>query len=779
MSVEVWGNFTDYSNYRVILGKTLSNAIPAPYDFYAYSSTGLPRLERGNGAFYSSSQGSAAPMTGKWQHIAFAMAGTTVTHYLNGSGNGGGPLINTIADSGTSLNIGARANGNMPMKGSLDEVRISNVSRPLQWVQTEYNNQGSTFLKVNTQESAPMLTNATGDYALNITAPMTQGTYQVLVNMSYNGEYGQAMQTLVVMQYPRINSNGTNQSAYYNATVTIVANVTDDNLASVNFTLIASNGTVMLNNAAGTHTTGDLWTSQAFTLSSAGRWNYTIVAMDNDGNNDTASGQIRFLDISGTLTPARVSVKSAVIVSGQINDSSGAAAANASVGVCLNGVQQPSSWWNFTWRYRAAITINGTQVSGTLTDFPILVRITDADLVKAQASGNDIAFSNASGAKLDHEIEYYNSTSGELVAWVRMPVLSNLSDTTIYLYYGNPAAADQQNRTGVWNANLKGVWHLANGTILSGKDATAYGNDGSINAVTAATGYIDGAGNFTGSYVSVPENDALDPSSITLSAWARITASPTNFGNIVSKGDNSGYRFRIDNARTVTFMDRGGANSLGTTKTVTVGNWTFIVVSGNSSGLRIYLDGALNASNAVAYGSPNTTSAFKIGVGLSEYFNGLIDEVRIWNSSQSPAWISTEYNNQKAGSTFLSLGTEEISTNQSGQYTLTITAPATAGNYSVVVNATYNGEYGQATQMLEVTSDSCTPTPGQPWVLDLGDNCTISLVSIDVPSWTITGTKDGTVTIQDANIAYKNKTVGSIAGRGQIVYLGNVTIRAG
>ena len=42
------------------------------------------------------------------------------------------------------------------------------------------------------------------------------------------------------------------------------------------------------------------------------------------------------------------------------------------------------------WQYRKAIIINSSQVSGDLTNFPVLVNITDSDLkYKAQTDGDD------------------------------------------------------------------------------------------------------------------------------------------------------------------------------------------------------------------------------------------------------------------------------------------------------------------------------------------------------------------------------------------------------
>jgi hypothetical protein len=89
-----------------------------------------------------------------------------------------------------------------------------------------------------------------------------------------------------------------------------------------------------------------------------------------------------------------------------------------------------------------------------LVNFPILIDITDTDLIgHTQSNGNDIVFTNKTGIKLNHEIEYYNSPTGKLVAWVNITHLSSTQDTIIYLYYDNPACSNQQNPTGTWNAN--------------------------------------------------------------------------------------------------------------------------------------------------------------------------------------------------------------------------------------------------------------------------------------------------------------------------------------
>ena len=48
-------------------------------------------------------------------------------------------------------------------------------------------------------------------------------------------------------------------------------------------------------------------------------------------------------------------------------------------------------WWNTDWPYRKEIIVNRTKVDNNLTNFPVLIDITDSDLQsKSQANGNDI-----------------------------------------------------------------------------------------------------------------------------------------------------------------------------------------------------------------------------------------------------------------------------------------------------------------------------------------------------------------------------------------------------
>ena len=120
-----------------------------------------------------------------------------------------------------------------------------------------------------------------------------------------------------------------------------------------------------------------------------------------------------------------------------------------------------------TWAERTPLTVDAGVVDTAglgedLTDFPLLVSLTDAAIAaSAQADGRDLVFTSEDGStRLDHEVESWDGATGELVAWVRVPLLSASLDTRIFLYHGNAGATDQQDPGGVFG-DFTSVHHLA------------------------------------------------------------------------------------------------------------------------------------------------------------------------------------------------------------------------------------------------------------------------------------------------------------------------------
>jgi len=350
-----------------------------------------------------------------------------------------------------------------------------------------------------------------------------------------------------------------------------------------------------------------------------------------------------------------------------------------------------SGWYDTDWSSRKQIVIKGSQiVGGPHTNFPVMVKLTnDADLAStAQADGDDILFTNNDGTvKLDHEIEYYSS--GALVAWVEVPSLTSGADVAICMYYGNSIVASQENVAGTWSNGYEAVYHLHNDFTDSAKthDGT---NEGSLNVTGIAAGGQD--------FVPADEIElgtwSVSGSAITIEAWVNLDDTNQDDPRFVSKATGGGGtndhvwmlgaggtgedKLRIR-------LKTGTSDTSGTTTLVAAGDdlipgtWNLLALWYDGSNLRIYKDGAQVATTGKT-GSLRVNS-WKIVLSSDTSWaslDGKIDEVRISTVARSSGWMTTESNNLKDFSNFMTItsgGTGGTPDWQAG------TGPHSSGSY--------------------------------------------------------------------------------------------------
>jgi len=344
-----------------------------------------------------------------------------------------------------------------------------------------------------------------------------------------------------------------------------------------------------------------------------------------------------------------------------------------------------------TWGYRKAITVDADKVSGSsaLTDFPMLFSVTDGDLAFTDFDGNvasstagDIVFTSSDGVtKLSHEIEYYASTTGEIVAWVKIPSLSNSVDTTIYIYYGNAAADDQQDAANVWDSNYMMVQHLSedpSGSAPQMLDSTANNNDGTSSGTMTTSdqvsGKIDGSLEFDGNstqddLITVPNSSVWDniTTAITISAWVN----PNSVGALGYRSDiiqrssgNNDWWFNLQNSGKLSFYADNitGGTYKQSTSVINENELSYVVVSYDDvNDIRFYINGTYINTVAASGSFITTDNLVYFGAnhnGPSTVFRGIIDELKVSNIVRSTDWIATEYNNQNSPSTFYTVSGE-------------------------------------------------------------------------------------------------------------------------
>ncbi len=331
----------------------------------------------------------------------------------------------------------------------------------------------------------------------------------------------------------------------------------------------------------------------------------------------------------------------------------------------------PVPWWNNNWNFRKNMTLNHTMVKTDLTDFPIVIDITDPDLkTKAQTDGDDIVFTDTANNTLKHEIEFFDSITGHIVAWIKIPQLSSTTDTELYMYYGNPSAANQQNRTAVWDSNYLTVQHMAEISTIR-YDSTKYGNNATTSGTITKTIKIDGADLFTSNkYARIPQG-FLPISAITVELWMKPTFYSTsiwakyiNTGPTTTRGISGGQSSKTADRWYMGLTWDSGAKSFSTGDITTGLVWNHVVITWNGTYATAYLNGA-KIKEGTASGTPDWTNK-PVYLGSNYYgaegFNGAIDEVRISNIVRQENWIGTTYNIEKNPTLFCATGTEESNT---------------------------------------------------------------------------------------------------------------------
>jgi len=402
------------------------------------------------------------------------------------------------------------------------------------------------------------------------------------------------------------------------------------------------------------------------------------------------------------------------------------------------------NWWDINWSYCKKITIDHTKVDADLVNFPVVMSYTSSDFANhAQPDGDDFVFVDATNTtKYNHEIEYYNSASGELVAWVNIPFLSSSVDTMLYVYYGNPDCINRENVEGTWNSGYIMVNHMTGATYTALDDSTANHWDVTSsggNPVYNQQGKVGKCVDFDGSgdYFKTADFRLSTDSSHTGSAWVYVD------GNSGSRR----YAFEGDSDYGISLLvwtDERFKNyahtSSGTpvcysSTTVNVGSpqWYYISTRADAVNdrLDIFVNGVSETNTSISGTINPETEGLNIGTyrdNNNHWMNGRIDEIRISNIARSNSWIKTEYNNMVSPSTFLTVG-NEISSSGGTRYGSPMDLDSAPGQW-VWTNFTWqNPEISEGTQV-----------GWKIYYVDLGGNVVdTDIMSFEIGSFTING----------------------------------------
>ena len=261
---------------------------------------------------------------------------------------------------------------------------------------------------------------------------------------------------------------------------------------------------------------------------------------------------------------------------------------------------------------------------------------------------------------------------------------------------GNVGPASAQ-ATAVISATVPGLVAAyaldeTSGTVASDKAGT---NTGTVaGASWVAGGRYGGALSFDGTndWVTVPDASALDlTTGMTLEAWVRPTAATSDWTTVVFKEQSGNYAYGLygntgTNRPSVNGVIGGVDRDIRGAATLPLNTWTHLAGTYDGANLRLYVGGALVATQAATGSIATSTGVLHIGGNLvwGEWFEGLIDEIRIYNRALTQAEIQTDMNQ--------SIGTPD---------TQAPTAPGTLGATGAIATASLS--WSAATDNVGVT----------------------------------------------------------------------------
>lgn len=332
------------------------------------------------------------------------------------------------------------------------------------------------------------------------------------------------------------------------------------------------------------------------------------------------------------------------------------------------------------------ITFPGYGSQETLTDFPVLVKLSGAnqfDYSKCASGGSDIRFALADGTLLSHEIDTWDDNGTSLV-WVKVPELA--VGTVIYAYYGSRGMLPTVDPADVWSNGFVGVWHLGSTGNQTQADSSRNGLDmlchnydlknvnlsasgmigGSVGFNTADGYYVNGARHGGGLYCQDPNSVLSDFSDSTFEAWLCPTNAPGgNVAILAARSNNTTGAYYVYMTPALKpamnlYPEDGTTKYISSfSKAMTNDDWTYMALSrsGVTGNICGYLDGS-SALNVTSATGPYNKHAGAVVIGNNSaklegwgnyyvnsnvQFPGYIDEVRISSVVRSANWQQATY----------------------------------------------------------------------------------------------------------------------------------------
>ena len=190
----------------------------------------------------------------------------------------------------------------------------------------------------------------------------------------------------------------------------------------------------------------------------------------------------------------------------------------------------------------------------------------------------------------------------------------------------------------------------------SSNNGSLIGDTNWVDGISGKALYFDGSGD----YVDVPNYPDLNPTNaITVAAWFKVNSFPGTWPPILKKHDDTGphhgYTLECHTnpegqgpAVHISARLDGGGQCVSDHVTIDSSKWHFVAGIYDGSVCNLYLDGVPSTPRNFTGNLDNSSYNLNIGrdpSNTSRFFDGIIDEVRIYNRALTSAEIEYLYQN--------------------------------------------------------------------------------------------------------------------------------------
>jgi glucose/arabinose dehydrogenase len=356
-----------------------------------------------------------------------------------------------------------------------------------------------------------------------------------------------------------------------------------------------------------------------------------------------------------------------------LTPASGSAPADLTAAVNVSGLSAGT--------YTATVTVTAAGVSGSPKTIPVTLTVSPPQPPALSVSPASLSFSAIEGAAAPpaQNLAVSNTGGGSLSfttsddsSWLAAtpasgtaPATVSVAVTTAGLTRGTYTGSVRIAAAGATGSpvdvpvtlvvappatGLVGAWAFNEASGATATDGSGTGNAGTVSGPTRVAGHTGNALSFDGvnDSVTVADANSLDLTNrMTLEAWVR-PANASDWRTVLLKEQSGQLAYALyastDNGRPSGHVFTTGDVMLRGPNALPIDAWSHLAFTWDGTTTRMYVNGTQVATAALSGTAVASTGPLRIGGNgvWGEWFNGLIDDVRVYNRALSAAEIASD-----------------------------------------------------------------------------------------------------------------------------------------